>query len=118
MPAFDLTMAFITGGLLIGVFAPIWNYAHRFVPPADVSLLLITEVVMAPVWVWVFREERPTTETLVGGAVALSSVIWLALRAALSGNQDLPDEMGRARALHVGAVPGFRRYESISPEDN
>ncbi len=117
VPGFDLLMAFITGGLLIGVFAPIWNYAHRFVPPADVSLLLITEVVMAPVWVWVFRDERPTTETLVGGGLALISVIWLALRAALSQDQDLPDGRGRARGLHVGAAPGSRRYESMSSDD-
>lgn len=110
VPGFDLFMAFVAGGLLIGLFAPIWNYAHRFVPPADVSLLLISEVVAAPVWVWAFRDERPTNETLVGGLITLAAVTWLTVRAARSGEHDLPDRMGRERGLHVGAVPGFRRY--------
>ncbi len=110
VPAFDLLMAFVAGGLLIGLFTPIWNYSHRFVPPADVSLLLISEVVAAPVWVWVFRDERPTNGTLLGGAITLAAVTWLTVRAARSGDHDLPDRMGRERGLHVGAVPGFRRY--------
>ena len=110
VPAFDLLLAFVAGGLLIGLFTPIWNYAHRFVPPADVSLLLISEVVAAPVWVWAFRDERPMNSTLVGGAITLTAVLWLTLRAARSGEHGLPDRMGRERGLHVGAAPGFRRY--------
>ena len=117
VPAFDLLMAFVAGGLLIGLFTPIWNYAHRFVPPADVSLLLISEVVAAPVWVWVFRDERPTNETLLGGAIALAAVTWLTTRAARSNDHDLPDQMGRERGLHVGAVPGFRRYGRLGRDD-
>jgi len=109
-PAYDLWMAFVSGGLLIGLFTPIWNYVHRFVPPADVSLLLISEVVMAPLWVWIWMDEEPSTGTLVGGAITLGAVIWLTLRVARSGNYELPDRMGRIRGLHVGAVPGFRRY--------
>ena len=32
----DIFMAFIGGGILIGAFTPFWNYAHRFVPSADI----------------------------------------------------------------------------------
>ncbi len=117
-PAFDLWMAFIAGGLLIGLFTPIWNYVHRFVPPADVSLLLISEVVMAPLWVWIWRDEQPTGGTLVGGAIALGAVLWLTVRAARSGQYDLPDRMGRVRGLHVGAVPSFRRYRATDDGDD
>jgi len=106
-------MAFLGGGLLIGLFTPIWNYVHRFVPPADVSLLLISEVVMAPLWVWIWMDEQPSGETLVGGAISLGAVTWLTLRVARSGNHELPGRMGRPRGLHVGAVPGFRRYRGI-----
>jgi drug/metabolite transporter (DMT)-like permease len=109
-PAYDLWMAFLGGGLLIGLFTPIWNYVHRFVPPADVSLLLISEVVMAPLWVWIWMDEEPSGETLVGGAISLCAVTWLTLRVARSGGDALPGRVGRLRGLHVGAAPGVRRY--------
>ena len=111
VPAYDVLMGVIAGGLLIGVFAPVWNYAHRFVPPADVSLLLISEIVMAPVWLWIWRDETPSTETLIGGAISLAAVLWLTFRMARDGE---PALSARGRGLHVGSVPGFRCYRPSS----
>ena len=51
---------------------------HASVPTAQISLLLMTEVVLSPVWVWIWPGEVPATATLVGGAIILASVIWLA----------------------------------------
>ena len=105
----DMFMAFIGGGILIGAFTPFWNYAHRFVPSADISLLLISEIVAAPLWVWIWVDETPRTETLVGGAICLTSVAWLTLRAS-RGNEDQQFErLEQTRALHIGAVPSFFR---------
>ena len=105
----DMFMAFIGGGILIGAFTPFWNYAHRFVPSADISLLLISEIVAAPLWVWIWVDETPRTETLVGGAICLTSVVWLTLRAS-RGNEDQQFErLEQTRALHIGAVPSFFR---------
>ena len=73
----DILMGFMGGGILIGAFTPFWNYAHRFVPSADISLLLISEIVAAPLWVWIWVDETPRTETLVGGAICLASVLSL-----------------------------------------
>ena len=114
VPAYDVLMGVIAGGLLIGVFAPVWNYAHRFVPPADVSLLLISEIVMAPVWLWIWRDETPSTETLIGGAISLAAVLWLTFRMARDGE---PALSARGRGLHVGSVPGYRRYRPSSGQD-
>ena len=111
VPAYDVFMGFIGGGLLIGVFAPVWNYAHRYVPPADVSLLLISEILMAPLWLWIWRDETPSTETLIGGTISLVAVLWLTFRMARDGK---PVFFARGRGLHVGSVPGFRRYGSSS----
>lgn len=112
-PVFDVWMAFISGGLLIGLFAPIWNYAHRFVPPADISLLLISEIVLAPVWVWIWMGEQPAGGTLLGGAISLGAILWLTIRSARSNEEEFPDPAGRVRGLHVGAVPGYRRYGTV-----
>ena len=114
VPANDVLMGIIGGGLLIGVFAPVWNYAHRYVPPADVSLLLISEIVMAPVWLWIWRDETPSTETLIGGAISLAAVLWLTFRMARDGK---PALSARGRGLHVGSVPGYRGYRPSSGPD-
>ena len=105
----DILMGFIGGGILIGAFTPFWNYAHRFVPSADISLLLISEIVAAPLWVWIWVDETPRTETLVGGAICLASVVWLTLRSSRGNGDQQFERLEQTRALHIGAVPAFFR---------
>ena len=83
LPIRDVALGFVAGGLLIGLGAPVFNYAHRVVPPAEISLLLIFEIVLAPLWLWAWPGEVPSTSTLIGGGIALSSVVWLTVRAAV-----------------------------------
>jgi drug/metabolite transporter (DMT)-like permease len=101
LPIRDVAMGCIAGGLLIGLGAPVFNYAHRFVPPSETSLLLIAEVVLAPLWLWAWPGEVPSTSTLVGGGVALSAVAWLTIRAAL---REGSTRFRWSRGLHAGAV--------------
>ena len=101
LPIRDVAMGCIGGGLLIGLGAPVFNYAHRFVPPADTSLLLISEIVLAPLWLWAWPGEVPSASTLVGGGVALSAVVWLTVRAAF---QEGPTRLRWSHGLHAGAV--------------
>lgn len=115
VPGFDLAMAFLAGGVLIGLFVPVWNFAHRFVPTAEVNMLIITEVVMAPIWLWVFRDEEPTKGTLIGGAITLFAVCWLTLRAGKLDRHLSSHQGDQPRGLHAGAVPGFQRRRSVSP---
>jgi len=44
-------------------------------PPAEVALLTLLEVVLGPLWVWLAYAERPSTATLLGGAVVTAAVI-------------------------------------------
>jgi DME family drug/metabolite transporter len=101
LPIRDVAMSFIGGGLLIGLGAPVFVYAHRFVPPAETSLLLISEIVLAPLWLWAWPGEVPATSTLVGGGVALFAVVWLTVRTGLREGST----RGRwSHGLHAGAV--------------
>ncbi len=75
----DVGLATITGGLALGIGLPLFNLGHRSVPAAMVSLLLMTEVVLAPLWVWIWPGETPRLGTLVGGAIVLGAVVWLLL---------------------------------------
>ncbi|WP_040491860.1 DMT family transporter [Ilumatobacter nonamiensis] len=75
----DGTMACVSGGVALGFGLPCFNLGHRSVPAAKVPLLLMTEVVLAPLWVWIWPGEVPSVATLVGGAIILGAVIWLVL---------------------------------------
>jgi drug/metabolite transporter (DMT)-like permease len=84
----DALLATITGGFALGVGLPLFNLGHRSVASARVSLLLMTEVVLAPLWVWIWPGERPQVSTLVGGAIVLVTVVWLLTRASVVAPDD------------------------------
>lgn len=84
----DALLASITGGFALGVGLPMFNLGHRSVAAARVSLLLMTEVVLAPVWVWIWPGEQPRASTLIGGAIVLLTVVWLLTRASADDVDD------------------------------
>jgi len=47
----------------------------RLIPAAEVALITLLEVVLGPLWVWLALSERPSTATLVGGAVVMIAVV-------------------------------------------
>jgi drug/metabolite transporter (DMT)-like permease len=47
--------------------------AIRHLPALEVSLLLLIEPVLNPVWTWILRSEHPGTWTIVGGSVILAA---------------------------------------------
>jgi drug/metabolite transporter (DMT)-like permease len=73
----DAAVSFVAGSLLLGAPLAVFNTAQRVVPPTETTLLLLIEVILAPVWVWVFVAEEPEALTLVGGSIILAAVIWL-----------------------------------------
>lgn len=77
----DGLLSCVTGGVALGVGLPLFNLGHKSVAAAKVSLLLMTEVVLAPFWVWIWPGETPATGTLVGGVIVLGTVAWLVTRA-------------------------------------
>ena len=76
----DFVIGLLAGALLIGVPVPFFNYAQKAVPAPDATLLLMSEIVLGPVWPWLVYDETPADATLVGGAVILVAVGWLTLR--------------------------------------
>ena len=77
LPIQDIFLALISGGILLGVGLPIFNAAGRHVPAARTCLLLLSEIVLAPIWVWLVVNEVPAGKTVVGGAVILLALVWV-----------------------------------------
>ncbi len=77
----DLTFAILLGTMQIGVQYILITIAARYVPAAEVTLLMLTEVIAAPLWVWLAFGETPALLTLAGGAVVLSAVAVQAISA-------------------------------------
>jgi len=93
----DAALACVSGGFALGLGLPMFNLGHRSVAAAKVPLLLMTEVVLAPLWVWIWPGEVPSPATLLGGAVILGAVVWLMLV-----SNDLPDAAPSSR---LAALP-------------
>lgn len=48
--------------------------ATRYLPAPEVSLFLLIETVLGPLWVWLVMAEEPPRLTVVGGALILSAI--------------------------------------------
>lgn len=77
----DLSIGLLAGAVLIGLPLPIFNHAQKVVPAPDATLLLMSEIVLGPLWPWLVYDETPTDATLIGGAIILGAVVWLTMRA-------------------------------------
>jgi len=75
--AYDLCLAM--GVVQIGVGLALFTMGSRHVPAAELALLSMTEVILAPLWVWFGMGEVPTATTLLGGLVVLGAIAGRAL---------------------------------------
>ena len=48
--------------------------APRFIPAEEVNLFFLLETILGPIWVWIVIKEQPSTETILGGIVIISTI--------------------------------------------
>ncbi len=77
----DLIICLGLGIVQVGLGTLLVLTGAKHVPAAQVSLLALLEVVLSPIWVWVFVNEVPSVTTLIGGGIVLAGVIYQALGA-------------------------------------
>jgi len=74
----------VTGLVILPVSFFTLSLASRYTHASNVSLLLLLETVLGPVWVWVGTGEAPTPMMIVGGAIVVGSlavyIIWTGRR--------------------------------------
>jgi drug/metabolite transporter (DMT)-like permease len=71
----DVLILATLGIFQIGLGLALLTIGARLIPAGEVALITLLEVVLGPLWVWLFLEERPSTSTLIGGAVVLGAVL-------------------------------------------
>ena len=75
----DAGLALTMGIVLLGGGLVAFTVGSRALPAADLALLSMVEVMLAPVWVWLFLDETAGQGTLVGGAILLAALALNAL---------------------------------------
>ena len=71
----DLLFMIILGVGQMGLGLAFLTLGARLIPAAEVALITLLEIVLAPLWVWLTISETPATATLVGGVVLIAAVI-------------------------------------------
>jgi drug/metabolite transporter (DMT)-like permease len=59
----------------IGLGFALLTVGARLIPAAQVGLITLLEVVLGPLWVWLALDERPSTATLIGGAIVIAAIV-------------------------------------------
>jgi drug/metabolite transporter (DMT)-like permease len=70
----DMGYLLIMGLYMLPIGTALMFLGPRYVPAAEVGLLLLLESILGPVWVWMALGEEPGNTTLVGGAIVLSTL--------------------------------------------
>lgn len=91
----DLGVSFSYGAIGIGGGLVLYTMGSKFVPAAELNVLSLGELVLAPLWVWLAFQEVPSGATLIGGAVLLVAILLQA--AAMTENA--PREIRRDTGL-------------------
>jgi drug/metabolite transporter (DMT)-like permease len=76
IPASDLMWCVVMGmGTLTGGMV-LYTFGSRVVPSAELTLLSNTEVLLAPLWVWLVLGETASNATLMGGSIVLAAILF------------------------------------------
>ncbi len=73
---FKTLLIIMAMGLLISPFSRVLiGNGAIYISASEVSLLMIIETIMAPIWVWLFLNEIPSSYTFIGGSIIIATLI-------------------------------------------
>ena len=71
----DIAISFSMGIFQVGGGLVLYTIGSKALSAADLTLLSLAEVVLGPVWVWLFLGELASNNTLIGGSILLLAII-------------------------------------------
>ena len=72
----DYTIASLLGVFQMGMGLLLFTLGSRVLPAAKLTLLSLSEVFFAPLWVWIFLGEAVSVQTLIGGGILVLAIVW------------------------------------------
>lgn len=79
VPPGDIAISLAMGAALLAVGMVLYTLGSQVVPAAELTLISMIEVMLAPIWVWLVLSETASRGTLAGGAIILAAVALNAL---------------------------------------
>jgi drug/metabolite transporter (DMT)-like permease len=71
----DVALLVLLGAGQIGLGLVFLVMGARLLPAAEVALITLLEIVLAPLWVWISISEMPAATTLIGGLILVGAVV-------------------------------------------
>ncbi len=71
----DALLCIMWGAVLSGIANFLFLFASRHLAAAEVTLFMLLEFALAPIWVWWVVNEIPSLWTVVGGALIMGAVV-------------------------------------------
>ncbi len=65
----------LLGGVILPISFAMITLSPRYLRAPEVSLILLIETVLGPIWVWLVLAEVPHFRTLVAGALILGTLL-------------------------------------------
>ncbi|WP_395017591.1 DMT family transporter [Dongia sp.] len=70
----DIGLLFLFGAIQLAIGLIWFSTGARLIPAGEAALLGLLECVLGPLWVWLFLDEDPGAQALIGGALTLAAV--------------------------------------------
>jgi len=80
----DLAWLALLGVFQLAIPCALLVWVARFLPPHEIALICLLEVVLGPIWAWLGADESMPAATLQGGLLVVGGLVMNALRDRLS----------------------------------
>ena len=71
----EAELLLLLGGIILPISFAMITLSPRYLQAPEVSLILLIETILGPIWVWLALGEVPHTKTLIAGALILGTLL-------------------------------------------
>jgi len=65
----------LDGAIVVPIAFGLITFGPKFISAAEVSLIMLMETVLGPLWVWMFLNEAPPLQTFYGGVLVIAAIL-------------------------------------------